>query len=224
MFRDLEARIDRIVEDLLRGRRLRVRSAEAAEREAVMAAAQLAAAREGYPRMTPAFRRRLAATLASGRDPGLVTRRTALGAVAGLAAGAVGAAALGRLPNGSPAAGRPGAPTSTIAGGIMKPGGGRWIPVAAFADLSELTPTRVVAGDLVAYLFRRDQEVTGVSGICTHLPCTLSWQGRVGLLNCPCHNVDFRPDGTSTNLAYPIRPLPLVEVRVEAGQVYVFSA
>ena len=190
-----------------------------------MAAAELAAAREGHPRMTPAFRRRLAATLALGRDPGLVTRRTALGAVAGLAAGVVGAAALSRLPSGSPAAaGRPAGPTSPVAGGVMKPGGGRWIPVAAFADLSELMPTRVVAGDVVAYLFRRDQEVTGVSGICTHLPCTLSWQGRGGVLNCPCHNVDFRPDGTSTNLDYPIPPLPAVEVKVKAGQVYVFSA
>ena len=84
--------------------------------------------------------------------------------------------------------------------------------------------TRVVAGDLVAYLFRRDQEVTGVSGICTHLPCTLSWQGQGNVLNCPCHNVDLRPDGSSTNLAYPIPPLPQVEVKVEAGQVYVFSA
>ena len=225
MFRDLEARIDRIVEDLLRGRRLRVGAAEAREREAVMAAAELAAAREGHPRMAPAFRRRLAASLAGGRDPGLVTRRTALGAVAGLAAGAVGAAALGRLPGESRApAGHPAAPGSSVAAGVMKPGGGRWIPVAAFADLSEEAPTRVVAGDLVAYLFRRDQEVSGVSGICTHLPCTLSWQGQGGVLNCPCHNVDFRPDGSSPNTSYPIPPLPQVEVKVEAGQVYVYSA
>ena len=66
MFDDLEGRIDRLVEGLLRGRRLPARVADPAERAAITAAAELAAAREGYPRMSPAFRRRLADTLRPG--------------------------------------------------------------------------------------------------------------------------------------------------------------
>jgi|SRR5438270_559546 len=219
MFRDVSDRIDRLVEDLLRGRRLRATGADAAEREAIMAAAELAAAREGYPRMSSAFRRKLTATLAAGADPGRVTRRTALGAVAGLAAGAVGAAALGRFGAAKPAA----APHPGPPGGVMEPAGGRWIEVAAMSQLSETAPTRVVAGELVAYLFRHGTAVTGVSGICTHLPCVLAWQPGEGLLACPCHPVSFRPNGVSTAENYVVEPLPKVLVKVEGERVFVFS-
>lgn len=224
MFRDLESRIDRLVDDLLRGRRLRAGAREAAEREAIMAAAELAAAREGYPRMSPAFRRKLVDTLKSGTAQPSVTRRTALGAAAGLAAGALGAAALGRLPGTAPAAAR--VPAPGIAGGLMRPAGGKWVPVATLSQLSEAEPTRVVAGDLVAYLFRKGEQVTGVSGICTHWPCALKWQGQAiegGALNCPCHDINFAPDGTSTDPSYKVPPLPQVLVRIEAGKVLVFS-
>jgi cytochrome b6-f complex iron-sulfur subunit len=220
MFRDISDRIDRLVEALLRGRRLRFGAAEAAERDAIMAAAELAAAREGYPRMSPAFRRRLLASLTAGPDPGRVTRRTALGAVAGLAAGVVGAAALGRLPAAKPAAA---IPSQKVAGGVMVPGGGRWIEVAALSQLSETAPTRVAAGDLVAYLFRTGTAVTGVSALCTHLPCVLAWQPGEQLLACPCHPVKFQPDGVSTAKSYTVDPLPEVVVKVEQERVFVFS-
>ena len=218
MFEDLEGRIDRLVEGLLRGKRLEARVADAAERDAIMAAAELAAAREGYPRMSPAFRRRLASTLREGRAPGLVTRRTALGAVAGLAAGAVGAAALSRLPSGAQA---PAAPR--VAGGVMQPAGGRWIVVALLSQLSETQPTRVVAGDQVAYLFRRGDHVTGVSGVCSHWPCALNWQAATSALDCPCHPVSFTPEGRTTDPKYEVPPLPQFQVKVEGGRVSVFS-
>ena len=224
MFRDLESRIDRLVDDLLRGRRLRAGAREAAEREAIMAAAELAAAREGYPRMSPAFRRKLVDTLKSGTAQPSVTRRTALGAAAGLAAGALGVAALGRLSGTAPASPEVTAPP--VAGGVMQPVGGKWIVVAALSQLSEAEPTRVVAGDLVAYLFRKGEQVTGVSGICSHWPCSLNWRkerGDGGALNCPCHNVSFAPDGKSTDPAYRVPPLPSVLVKVEAGRVLIFG-
>ncbi len=218
MFEDLEGRIDRLVEGLLRGKRLRARVADAAEREAIMAAAELAAAREGYPRMSPAFRRKLTDTLRSGQTPGVVSRRTALGAVAGLAAGAVGAAALSRLPGGTAPHPAPG-----VASGVMEPAGGRWIEVALLSQLSETAPTRVVAGDQVAYLFRQGDQVTGVSAVCTHWPCALDWQAANSTLNCPCHNVSFAPDGHSTSPKYEVPPLPPFQVRVKAGRVAIFS-
>jgi nitrite reductase/ring-hydroxylating ferredoxin subunit len=221
MFKDISDRIDRLVEDLLRGRRLRLGAAEAAEREAVMAAAELAAAREGYPRMSSAFRRRLMAALTGGADPGRVSRRTALGVVAGLAAGVVGAAALGRLPAAKPG---PASQTPTVAGGVMKGGGGRWIEVAAMSQLSETAPTRIVAGDVVAYLFRDGTTVSGVSAICTHLPCVLDWHAGDQLLVCPCHPVKFHPSGISTAENYSVESLPRLHIKVEQERVFVYSA
>jgi cytochrome b6-f complex iron-sulfur subunit len=217
MFEDLEGRIDRLVDGLLRGRRLKARIADAGERDAIMAAAELAAAREGYPRMSPAFRRKLTGTLRAGDARGLVTRRTALGAVAGLAAGAVGAAALSRLPSG------PAAPAGPrIAGGVMRPAAG-WVEVAILSQLSDKEPTRVVAGDQVAYLFRQGDQVSAVSAVCTHWPCALNWQAASSLLNCPCHNVNFAPDGRSASLNYEVPPLPKFSVKVVDGRVLLSS-
>ena len=180
MFEDVSARIDRLVEDLLRGRRLRATNRDAVDREAIMTAAELAAAREGYPRMSPAFRRRLTATLMAANHPG-------------------------------------------PPGGIMQTAGGRWVEVAALSQLTEAKPTRVVAGNLVAYLFRNGSTVTGVSGICSHLPCVLSWKAEGGLLACPCHPVNFLPSGESTAENYVVEPLPKVLVKVEQEKVFVFS-
>src|SRR5260370_32256087 len=84
-----ENRIERIVDDLLHGRRLRLRAGDAEEKQAIIAAARLAAARSGPQRMSPAFRRRLARILdSSPREPRL-TRRAALVAGPGVAAGAL---------------------------------------------------------------------------------------------------------------------------------------
>src|SRR5258708_13970750 len=77
-----ENRIDRIVTDLLHGRRLRLRAGDAEEKEAITAAARFAAASQGPHRMSPAFRHRLAQILESTPKETWLTRRAAL--VAGL--------------------------------------------------------------------------------------------------------------------------------------------
>jgi len=229
MFEDLETRIDKMIEGLLRGRRLKARPADAVERDAIMAAAELAAAREGYPRMSPAFRRQLGDALRAGQAQGLVTRRTALGAAAGLAAGVVGAAALSRLPSGSRApsgpraAAAPSPAVPRVAAGVMQPVSGQWIEVALLSQLDEAAPTRVVAGDQVAYLFRQGDQVSGVSGVCTHWPCTLDWRQASSVLSCPCHNVLFTPTGQPTDPKYAVPPLPAFEVKVEDGRVLILT-
>src|SRR5690349_16020672 len=83
-------RIDRIVGEVLAGRRLKAMPSDAAERDAILVAARLAGARDGYPRMTSAFRRRLGRVLEDGKAPGWLNRRAALAAGLGIAAGAVG--------------------------------------------------------------------------------------------------------------------------------------
>ncbi|GAC1656465.1 MAG: Rieske (2Fe-2S) protein [Candidatus Dormibacteraceae bacterium] len=218
MFESMEERIDRIIEALLRGRRLRAGPRDSPEREAIMAAAQLAAARAGHPRMSPAFRRRLGALFAHDAPRPDMTRRTALGAAAGLAIGTVGAAALARFGPAPPSAG-----PSGIAAGVMKRGGGRWLAVASLAALDTGEATKVVAGDLVGYVFRNGDHVTGVAGTCSHLPCALDWQKKNQVLNCPCHNVNFLPNGEAIEPNYTVPPLPTLNVKVEGGMVYVLA-
>src|ERR1700694_3709413 len=91
-----ENRGERIVGDLLRGRRLRLRGGDAEEKEAITAAARLVAAGQGAQRMHPAFRKRLAEALESTPRGDWLTRRAALVAGLGIAAGAVTGGLIGR--------------------------------------------------------------------------------------------------------------------------------
>ena len=212
-----ENRVDRIVSELLRGRRLRLRGGDADEKEAITAAARLAAAGQGGQRMHPAFRKRLAEALESAPTGGWLTRRAALVAGFGVAAGAVTGGIIGR--------GLESAPTPPVAGvQRVNPSNGRWVDVGALADFSEGQGRRVTAGAVGAFLFRRDETVTAVSSICSHLPCELQWNGGNGVLDCPCHPASFKPDGSPTNQAYALPKLALVSVRVtDAGRVEVLG-
>jgi nitrite reductase/ring-hydroxylating ferredoxin subunit len=211
-----ENRVEQIVSDLLRGRRLKLRGGDAEEKEAITAAARLAAARQGPQRMDPAFRRRLAQALDSAPSNAWLTRRAALVAGLGLAAGAVGGGLLGRQMEGG---------TPTAQGGQpIEPVGGVWVDVAAVQDLTEGQGTLVNAGSVSAFVFRQGDKVTAVSSICSHLPCQLWWNRHDSLLDCPCHPASFTPSGQSTNHAYPLPALNAVRVRVTAaGRVEVLG-
>jgi len=214
MSRKPEDRLDKIVSDLLRGRRLKLRGGDAEEKAAITAAARLAGARQAPQRMHPAFRNRLAGALEQTRSGGWMTRRGALVAGLGLAAGAAGGAFLSREMETQPrrAGGEP-----------IDPVNGRWVDVAALTDLPEGQGHQVVAGSIGAFLFRRGDSVSAVSSICSHLPCELWWSHRDGHLACPCHPAAFTPDGRPTN-AYALPALNTVRVRVTAaGRVEVLG-
>jgi cytochrome b6-f complex iron-sulfur subunit len=230
-------RIDRLVGDVLAGRHLKATPSDAAEREAIQVAARLAGVREGYPRMSSAFRRRLGGLLERGEAPGWLNRRAALAAGLGLAAGAVGGAVAGPLsgklgdlaasrpapaatPN--PAQGQPAAHRATIE--PLAPLARWWNTGLRLTDLVEGIPHRVTAGAVGAFLVRRGDTVTGMSSVCTHLPCELIWLEDKKLLNCPCHNLAFDIDGQSTREGYALPALPYVKVRVRAdGRVEVLG-
>lgn len=212
-----ENRVDRIVSDLLRGHRLRLRGGDAEEKEAITVAARLAAARQGPQRMNPAFRKRLAAALKSPPKDGWLTRRAALVAGLGVAAGAVSGGLIGKaLESASPA--------PIARGGPIDPVHGQWTDVGALTDFADGQGTRVTAGAVGAFLFRRDDTVAAVSSICSHLPCELWWNASDLALDCPCHPASFQPDGTPTNQAYGLSALNQVSVRVTpAGRVEVLG-
>jgi Rieske Fe-S protein len=212
-----ENRVDRIVDDLLHGRRLRLRGGDAEEKEAITAAARLAAAGQGAQRMHPAFRKRLGEALESAPRGGWLTRRGALVAGLGVAAGAVTGALVGRVLEPSPTA-------IVTAPRTVNPTDGRWVDVGALADFKDGQGKRVAAGAVGAYLFRSGATVSAVSSICSHLPCELQWNGGNGVLDCPCHPASFNPDGSPTNKSYALPPLDLVSVRVtDAGRVEVLG-
>ena len=208
-----ENRIERIVSALMRGRRLKLRAGDAEEKEAIIMAARLAAARQGPQRMSQAFRQRLAAQLSSPSREGWVTRRTALVAGLGVAAGTVSGLLAGRGLEG---------PTAVSAKEIV-PSGGHWMDVGALEDFPTGTPRAVKAGAIGAFVTRSEDRVFAVSSICSDLPCDLWWNGSTSQLTCPCHNKGFTPHGTSTE-AYPLPPLDTVKVRItSAGRVEVFG-
>lgn len=201
-------RIDRIVGDLLRGRSPRIGPTDAEDRETILVAAELAGARERYPRMAPAFKRKLAKAIhRQERESGWLSRRTALtggvGLVLGAAAGGV-AARLGVLAA-SPQ-------RETIQ---PRPQLARWVDTGlVLADLEEGEPRRVQAGSVPAFVLLRGNEVTAMSAICTHLPCELAWRAQSRDLVCPCHGLAFNLEGEAQRATHPLPQLPLVQVRV----------
>ena len=214
MNRKPENRVEKIVSDLLRGRRLKLRGGDAEEKAAITAAARLAGARQGPQRMHPAFRKRLAQTLEETPREGWLTRRAALVAGLGLAAGAAGGGLLGRTM----------APSFAATGGEpIDPRQGTWTDVAAMSDLQEGQGKLVVAGSVRAFVFKQGDSVTAVSSICSHLPCELWWDGPNSHLACPCHPAAFNPDGKPAD-GYALPALNKVHARVTAaGRIEVFG-
>lgn len=221
-------RVDGLVDDVLAGRRLRPTTADAADRDAIRAAALLAGSREGYPRMLPAFRRRLAGELEKPQTRGWMTRRSALVAGVGVAFGALAGGAAERI-------GHLGQAVPDTSGGRLQPVTGRafiepvpevarwWDAGVALADLVEGQPRGVTAGSVRAFVIRRGDTVTAMSALCTHLPCDLVWTPSSGVLHCPCHDVAFGLDGRTVSDKYPLPALPLVRSRVNNGRVEVLG-
>ena len=206
-----ENRVDKIIGALLRGRRLKLRGGDAEEKEAIIAAARLAGARQGPQRMHPAFRKRLAQELESTAPEGWVSRRTALVAGLGLAAGAASGVLLGRG----------GGPDTVKASQEIDPTDPRWVDVGALEDFPEGQGRRVTAGGVGAYVFRSGNTVSAVSSICSHLPCELTWDGADEHLVCPCHPAKFTRDGQPA-VRYSLSGLSTVKAQVTAqGRVEV---
>lgn len=219
-------RVHRLMEDTLAGRHLKVTPSDAAERETIRAGAALAGARQGHPRMSAPFRRRLSKMFRGQDTPTKVTRRGLLGA--GLAAGGglvCGTTAarllhLGDVP-------RPTAPTRLGARAVIAPlpEVARWWDTGiAAVELVENQPRRVSAGSVGAFVILLAGQLVAVSAHCTHLPCELEWLPGRQVLNCPCHNWPFTLKGESVSAAGKLPPLPLVTVRVnQEGHVEVLG-
>ncbi len=211
-----ENRVDRIVSALLRGRRLKLRGRDGEEKEAIIMAARLAAARQGTQRMSPAFRQRLERQLEAAPEQSWITRRMALVAGLGVAAGVVGGELLGRSLEGSQA-------PALASSHVITPTNGRWMDVGPLDGFQDGQARLVRAGAVGAFIVRNGGSVTAVSSICSDLPCELWWDGSQSALVCPCHNRTFTAGGASIG-QYPLPPLDVVQARVKNGRVEVLGA
>jgi Rieske Fe-S protein len=223
-------RVDRLVGDVLGGRHLKATPNDAGERDAIQVAARLAGTRDGYPRMSSPFRRRLARLLERGQPEPVMDRRAMLLGGLGLAAGVAGGALAMKVDQAvsvpQPAAVPTPHPGSPVGRSLINPlpATGRWVDTGLTVDeLVPGIPRRVTAGSVGAFVVMvKGVGVTAMSAYCTHLPCELVWQADTHLLNCPCHNLPFDVNGNSLG-AYPMPQLPVVQVRVVKNRIEILG-
>jgi nitrite reductase/ring-hydroxylating ferredoxin subunit len=197
----------------------------------MLAAAALKAGQPGADSPDPRFVEKLESRLrkvmeapgAGVGEPGAtrVSRRRLLGGAAAAAAAAVGVGiGVDRLVVDHGDTTAPGSSAELV------PGHGRWVDVAAVADVVVGRPLRFSAGAMEGYLVNHGDRVQAVSAICTHMPCTLNYNPTHDLLDCPCHNAWFGLDGApvSSSYPYPLKPLPALRTRVVDGRIHVLTA
>ena len=140
-------------------------------------------------------------------------RSLLLTGAAGIAAGVAAAVGIDRLSK-SPA----------LPPGQQLVENGNWKPVKAVADLPEGTPVAFRSGAIEGFLVRRGQDVTGLSAVCTHMGCILNYSKFRDQFECPCHGATFKTNGQPTDkYDTPLPRLPSLQVRIQRGQVEVYS-
>ncbi len=145
-----------------------------------------------------------------------VSRRGLLWGGLGAAAAAVAGAAV------TSALERPASPPS---GPLVPSGAGQWVAVAAVSALPLGAVKRFEAGAVIGYLQHTASGFLALSGVCTHMACLLTWNAGEKTFDCPCHGVQFLTNGRAApNAPYPYAPLPTIETKVEADQVWVYVA
>jgi len=227
------------VDDLLAERRPRRFLAQSPdELRLLQAAARLRGARPGADQPDPGFladlRQQLAAQpteAAPEVDPSLAPVRrsrrrllaSAVGLVGGLAAALAAGFGLGRLSAPAPV------PRSlSIPPEPVPTDGGRWYRVAALADIPVGTVLRFAADPLVGHLVNSEDGLYAISAVCTHQGCLLRWQQQEREFECPCHGAAFdligRMKYEPSSYRDPLPPLPIMETRVQDGQVFVWTS
>lgn len=93
------------------------------------------------------------------------------------------------------------------------------------ASTSELTPSSSVVDleyqDTPCTLLQlQDGRYRGLSRVCTHLGCIITWQPDTTRFFCPCHAGVFSPTG-EVLAGPPPRPLPTLKVAVEGEGIWV---
>jgi len=213
----------RYIDDLLRGRRPKPFRPDDFEAAQIRTAIDLQALRQGSDAPSDEFladlHRRLAAQQDGAAPPAPTlnaTRRTVIVGTSAAAAAALAAVSIDRaLIDGSQVA---------DGGRELTPNGGRWMRVAASADVTDGVMRPFDVGSVIGFVRRVNGKPEAVSGVCTHQGCRLWFDAPDDRLRCPCHSTSFAPAGQVLTHQLPIapKPLPTLMVREQEGAIEVF--
>jgi Rieske Fe-S protein len=213
----------RYIDDLLRGRRPKPFRPDDFEAAQIRTAIDLQASRPGSDAPSDEFladlHRRLAAQQGEAVPPARTlnaTRRNVIVGTSAAAAAAVAAVSIDRALIDS----------SQVADGgrELTPSAGRWMRVAASADVTDGMMRPFDVGSVIGFVRRVNGEPEAVSGVCTHQGCRLWFDAPDDRLRCPCHSTSFAPAGQVLTHQLPIapKPLPTLMVRELDGYIEVF--
>jgi len=217
----------RYIDDLLRGRRPKPFRPDDFEAAQIRTAIDLQAARLGSAAPRQEFltdlHRRLAEQQEGTGQPvskATATRRNVIVGTSAAAAAAVAAVSIdralidvGQVAEGGDSESRELTPTT-----------GRWMRVAASADVPDGVMWPFDVGSVIGFVHRVDGKAEAVSGVCTHQGCRLWFDAPDDRLRCPCHSTSFAPAGQVLTHQLPIapKPLPTLMVREQNGAIEVF--
>jgi cytochrome b6-f complex iron-sulfur subunit len=216
-------RVARFVDDLLHGRRPQRFEATKEEAEAMMAAANLSAARVGADLPDKAALDRIHQRLADALDENAAvdrrfSRRAWLRTAGAAAAAVVIGVGLDEVVRSRQESGPPGGAATLL------PDNASWQPVAAVAQIPSGHAMAVSTASLDAVIINDGGEITAVSGVCTHLGCKLQPDNANRKLDCPCHQTAFGWSGKVLYYRLKTAPanLPQIPSRVNNGQVELY--
>ncbi|MDT5201589.1 MAG: hypothetical protein QOH34_3111 [Mycobacterium sp.] len=217
----------RYIDDLLRGRRPKPFRPDDFEAAQIRTAIDLQAARLGSDAPRREFltdlRRRLAAQQDGTVEPTPqwgATRRNLIVGTSAAAAAAVAAVSIDRalIDRAQVADGDNSGAAELI------PNTGRWMRVAASAEVPDGAMRPFDLGSVIGFVRRVDGKPEAVSGVCTHQGCRLWFDAPDDRLRCPCHSTSFSPVGQVLTHQLPIapKPLPTLMVRENGDAIEVF--
>jgi cytochrome b6-f complex iron-sulfur subunit len=217
----------RYIDDLLRGRRPKPFRPDDFEATQIRTAIDLQAARLGSDAPRREFltdlRRRLAAQQDGTAEPTPqwgATRRNLIVGTSAAAAAAVAAVSIDRalIDRAQVADGDNSGAAELI------PNTGRWMRVAASAEVPDGAMRPFDLGSVIGFVRRVDGKPEAVSGVCTHQGCRLWFDAPDDRLRCPCHSTSFSPVGQVLTHQLPIapKPLPTLMVREHGDAIEVF--
>jgi nitrite reductase/ring-hydroxylating ferredoxin subunit len=101
-----------------------------------------------------------------------------------------------------------------------------WSDIAAAKELVDRKATRSIVGEQAVFVLRADDQVFAIGNQCTHQGAGLDRgvikiAGSVRTVTCPAHGSTFRLDDGKVMRPPATKPVPVYDVKVEDGRVFV---